>query len=56
MTYIYYNSSAYTTEPKISDNQIAEWKHLAAKTNWKITHLPNGYYQPEENTPDHQEQ
>ena len=31
MTYIYYKSSSYTTEPKISEKQMAEWKHLATK-------------------------
>ncbi len=42
MTYIYYKSSNYTTEPKISEKQMAEWKHLATKKNWRITQLPNG--------------
>jgi len=56
MTYIYYKSSAYTTEPKISDNQIAEWKHLADKKNWRITQLSNGYYQTEVNKPEDADQ
>ena len=47
MTYIYYKSSTYTTEPKISEKQLDEWKHLANKKNWRITQLPNGYYQTE---------
>ena len=47
MTYIYYKSSTYTTEPKISEKQIAEWKHLADKKNWRITQLPNGFFQTE---------
>ena len=47
MTYIYYKSSSYTTEPKISEQQLAEWKHLANKENWRIVQLPNGYYQTE---------
>ena len=49
MTYIYYKSSTYTTEPKISEKQMDEWKHLATKKNWRITQLPNGYYQTEFN-------
>ena len=49
MTYIYYKSSTYTTEPKISEKQMDEWKHLATKKNWRITQLPNGYYQTEVN-------
>ena len=52
MTYIYYKSSTYATEPKISEKQMAEWKHLATKKNWRITQLPNGYYQTEVNKPD----
>ena len=55
MTYIYYKSSRYTTEPKITENQIAEWKHLADKKNWRITQLPNVYYQTEVNKPDNEE-
>jgi len=55
MTYIYYKSSSYTTEPKISDKQLDEWKHLAEKKNWRITQLPNGYYQTEVNAPENAE-
>tara|TARA_R100001443_G_scaffold42101_1_gene55362 strand:- start:986 stop:1279 length:294 start_codon:yes stop_codon:yes gene_type:complete len=55
MTYIYYKSSTYTTEPKISDKQLDEWKHLAEKKNWRITQLPNGYYQTEVNAPENAE-
>ena len=55
MTYIYYKSSTYATEPKISEKQMAEWKHLATKKNWRITQLPNGYYQTEVNKPDNKD-
>ena len=55
MTYIYYKSSTYTTEPKISEKQISEWKHLAEKKNSRITQLPNGYYQTEVNSPENEE-
>ena len=51
MTYIYYKSSTYSTEPKISEKQLDEWKHLAEKSNWRITQLSNGYYQTEVNKP-----
>ena len=51
MTYIYYKSSTYSTEPKISEKQLDEWKHLAEKKNWRITQLSNGYYQTEVNKP-----
>ena len=56
MTYIYYKSSTYTTEPKISEKQMDEWKHLATKKNWRITQLPNGYYQTEVNKPEDKDQ
>ena len=55
MTYLYYKSSTYTTEPKISEKTIAEWKHLAEKKNWRITQLPNGYYQTEVNDANNEE-
>lgn len=55
MTYIYYRSTTGTTEPKISETQINEWKHLAEKKNWRITQLANGYYQTEVNSPNDQE-
>ena len=55
MTYIYYKRSSYTTEPKISEKQIEEWKHLAEKKNWRITQLANGYYQTEVNKPENED-
>tara|TARA_R110001583_G_scaffold182446_1_gene340437 strand:- start:109 stop:402 length:294 start_codon:yes stop_codon:yes gene_type:complete len=55
MTYLYYKSTTSTTEPKISEKQIAEWKHLAAKKNWRITQLPNGFYQTEVNDANNEE-
>ena len=55
MTYIYYKSSTYTTEPKVSDKQLDEWKHLADKKNWRITQLPNGYYQTEVSDPNNED-
>ncbi len=52
MTYFYYRSTTGTSQPKISDKTMAEWKHLAEKKNWRITQLPNGYYQTEVNNPE----
>jgi hypothetical protein len=49
MTYIYYKTSVNTGEPRISEKQLEEWKHLSNKENWRITQLPNGYYQTEVN-------
>ena len=52
MTYYYYKTSTMNTgQPKISDDKIKEWKHWADKKNWRITQLPNGYYQTEVNNP-----
>tara|TARA_Y100000015_G_scaffold41590_2_gene47895 strand:- start:636 stop:881 length:246 start_codon:yes stop_codon:yes gene_type:complete len=35
----------------ITEEKIAEWKHLADKSNWRITQLPNGYFQTEVKSP-----
>ena len=48
MTYYYYKTSTLNTgKPNVSEEKIAEWKHLADKKNWRITQLPNGFYQTE---------
>tara|TARA_R100000353_G_scaffold49546_5_gene39345 strand:- start:1091 stop:1384 length:294 start_codon:yes stop_codon:yes gene_type:complete len=48
MTYLYYKTSTLTTgNQKPSNETIEQWKHLAAKSNWRIVQLPNGYYQTE---------
>tara|TARA_R100000278_G_scaffold108137_1_gene84980 strand:- start:486 stop:782 length:297 start_codon:yes stop_codon:yes gene_type:complete len=52
MTYYYYKTSTINTgQPQVSDEKIKEWKHLSDKKNWRITQLPNGYYQTEVNNP-----
>ena len=56
MTYLYYKTSTVSSsETKISEKTIAEWKHLADKKNWRITQLPNGYYQTEVNDSNNEE-
>jgi len=46
MTYLYYKtSSTHTIKP--NETTIRNWKHLAEKKNWRITQLPNGFYQTE---------
>jgi|TARA_R100000084_G_C4594268_1_gene119965 hypothetical protein len=55
MTYFYYRSTTSASEPKISEQTITEWKHLSDKKNWRITQLPNGYYQTEVNSPNDKE-
>ena len=46
MTYLYYKSTA-TYNQKPSEKMIEQWKHLADKKNWRITQLPNGFFQTE---------
>ena len=55
MTYFYYRSTTSTSEPKVSEKTMTEWKHLADKKNWRITQLPNGYYQTEVNDSNNEE-
>jgi|TARA_R100000482_G_scaffold63613_1_gene23563 hypothetical protein len=49
MTYLFYktSTSTYTGKPQITEKTMKEWKHLSDKENWRITQLPNGYYQTE---------
>lgn len=56
MTYYYYKTNSWS-DAKVSlktnaSNQISEstlklWKRYIKKKNWRITQLPNGYYQAE---------
>ena len=47
MTYFYYKTNTWTSQPQVSKETIESWKHLAEKKNWRITQLPNGFYQTE---------
>ena len=47
MTYFYYKTNTWHGQPQISEETVNLWKHLADKTNWRITQLPNGFYQTE---------
>ncbi len=47
MTYLYYKTSTATYNQKPSEKTIEQWTHLADKKNWRITQLPNGYFQTE---------
>ena len=51
MTYLYYKSTA-TYNQKPNEKTINQWKHLADKKNWRITQLPNGFFQTECLNPD----
>ena len=54
MTYLYYKTSTYTGNIKPNEKTIDQWKHLAEKKNWRITQLPNGFYQTECQNPDNE--
>ena len=51
MTYLYYKTSTYTSNQKPNEKTIKQWTHLAEKKNWRITQLPNGFYQTEVSDP-----
>ena len=56
MTYLYYKTSTYNTgNQKPNEKTIEQWKHLADKKNWRITQLPNGFYQTECSDPSNPE-
>jgi len=46
MTYLYYKTSS-TGTVKPNEKTINQWQHLSEKKNWRITQLPNGFYQTE---------
>jgi hypothetical protein len=56
MTYLYYKTSTCTSNQKPNEKTIDQWKHLAEKKNWRITQLPNGFYQTECLNPDIKDQ
>lgn len=47
MTYFYYKTNTWNSQPQISEDQINLWKHLSEKKNWRIVQLPNGFFQTE---------
>ena len=48
MTYFYYKTNSWSTgENQVSEQTKQLWKRYAEKKNWRITQLPNGYYQTE---------
>ena len=47
----YYQTQSWTSRPQISEETLNLWKHLAEKKNWRITQLPNGFYQTEYQDP-----
>jgi|TARA_R110000824_G_scaffold37025_3_gene114248 hypothetical protein len=53
MTYLYYNDRSWGTpvgkfsEPQIPEETKRMWGHIVEKSNWRVTELPNGYFQTE---------
>ena len=56
MTYLYYKTSSSTHTIKPNEKTINQWEHLADKKNWRITQLPNGFYQTECLNPDKEDE
>ena len=44
---LYYQTNSWSSQPQPGENRTKLWKHIAEKKNWRITQLPNGYYQTE---------
>jgi len=43
----FYQTKTWNSQPQITEETISLWKHLSEKKNWRITQLPNGFYQTE---------
>ena len=56
MTYLYYRSTSSTYPIKPNEKTINEWTHLAEKKHWRITQLPNGFYQAEVSNPENEKE
>ena len=55
MTYLYYSSTSTTHTAKPGKHEIAEWTHMSDKSKWRITQVPNGFYQTEVSNPKEEE-
>ena len=49
---LFYQTPSWGSRPHISEETIKLWKHLATKKHWRITQLPNGFYQTEYQDPE----
>ena len=48
MKIFYYKTNTWNnSDTGITEETINYWKHLVDKKNWRITQLPNGFYQTE---------
>ena len=44
---LFYRTHSWSREPQITDETKKLCKHIATKANWRITQLPNGFFQTE---------
>ena len=44
---LFYQTSTWNSQPQVTQETLNLWKHVADKSNWRIVHLPNGFYQTE---------
>ena len=49
---LYYQTHSWNSQPQVSEKTQNLWKQIAEKKNWRITQLPNGFYQTENQDPD----
>ena len=52
---LYYQTHSWNSQPQVSEKTQNLWKQIAEKKNWRITQLPNGFYQTEYQDPDSEE-
>ena len=52
---LYYQTHSWNSQPQISEKTQNLWKQIAKKKNWRITQLPNGFYQTEYQDPETQQ-
>jgi len=52
---LYYQTHSWNSQPQISEKTQNLWKQIAEKKNWRITQLPNGFYQTEYQDPETKE-
>mgnify|MGYP003120300546 FL=1 len=43
----FYQTQTWNSQPQVTEETVNFWKHVADKKNWRITQLPNGFYQTE---------
>ena len=43
----FYSTQSWNSQPQVTKETIEAWRHLADKKSWRITQLPNGFFQTE---------